>query len=163
MSQINSKKLIINSSLIGLVFCYDQLLFPMLSFSGIPFKISYFLIFFWFLKIISNNSIFFENKIRLKNIFLFSRSIFIILFCVLIGEFCLLLFTNVNSYIPTLRNSLIYILVILSFFLGTFSFNFKLKWLFPLFYFSIILSFVFIFFSSYIPNFILNFYYPRCF
>ncbi len=115
-------------------------------------KISFLLLTYWTLQVFL-----FKKRIT-KDVFIIFTSFIIIIFCGLLGEVFVGLVIPNMLLVETIWSILIYILIVLSFGYSNYFKSFNFQWLYYLFFSSIILNFIFIFGSNYIPA-IANFYY----
>lgn len=137
-----------------LLFIVDQLLLPMFHLGAIPIKISYILLAIWL------GNILFSTK-KLDREFCKIAGIFIsIIFCSLLGELFVYFKYPQNDFAETAWSIIIYLLMIFSFGLSTSNSSFNFKSLYWVFFASIILNFILIFFSSRIP-YVAEFYYSQ--
>ena len=157
---VKKKTLILSNNLFffGLILVIDQLLLPMFHFSGIPFKVSYFLCALWFIGYLTNSS--FDNfqNSEFKRFF---SAIIIIMIAGILGEIYISGFWNTGGSEPFIRSMLIYVLTIFAFGLGLQNRNFNARWLIPVFYTAIVLNFLFIVFKFQLPSWLINFYYSE--
>jgi O-antigen ligase len=137
---------------VSLLFIVDLLLFPMFHIGALSLKISFILLTFWALQ-----NLLLKKRIN-KNFLNVLTAFTIIIFCGLIGDFYIELFIPNMIHVETAWSILIYVLIILSFGYSNSVNTFNFKWLYYIFFSSIILNFIFIFGSNYMPA-IANFYY----
>jgi O-antigen ligase len=137
-----------------LLFIVDQLLFPMFHLGAIPIKISYILFAIWLGNILFSTKKLDREFCKIAGIFL------LIIFCSLLGELFVYFKYPQNDFAETAWSITIYLLMIFSFGLSTSDYSFNFKWLYWVFFASIILNFILIFFSSRIP-YVAEFYYSQ--
>lgn len=152
----NSLKFPLTFKFFGLILVIDQLLLPMFHFSGVPFKISYFLCSLWFASFLIKKD---RNKFEDKEFKAFAYPIIIIIFCGVLGEIFFSGLFQSGGQEPLTRSLLIYTLMIFSFGLGLSSQKFNINWLIPILLTAIFLNFCFIFFKFQLPSWLINIYY----
>ena len=140
----------------GLFLAIDQLLLPMFHFSGLPFKISYFLCGLWFIDFLMKTD---RSEYLDKEFKDFCYPIFIIMACSILGELLFNAWWTADSQEPLFRSLIIYILMLFSFGLGLSSKNFNINWLTVILLVSIFLNLLFIVFKFQLPSWLINFYY----
>jgi O-antigen ligase len=137
-----------------LLFIVDQLLFPMFHLGAIPFKISYLLIAFWLVKILFNTKKLDKEFCKVAGIFL------LIIFFSFLGELFVYFKYPQNNFAETAWSITIYLLMIFSFGISINNFSFNFKWLYWVFFVSVSLNFILVFFSNRIP-YLVDFYYSQ--
>jgi hypothetical protein len=153
-------RLPLSFSFFGLILVIDQLLLPMFHFNGLPFKFSYFLVALWFLNfLVKRNKNYYENR----EFLFFSFAILLIMLCGILGELFFLGYFNADGFEPLIRSMLIYTLTIFSFGLGLSSKKFNINWLIPIFLVAISLNFIFIFFKTQVPSWLISIYYSQAY
>lgn len=148
----------ITFSFFGLILVIDQLLLPMFHFSGLPFKVSYFLCALWFIGYLTNSSFDNYQNSEFKSFF---STIIIIMVAGILGEIYISGFWNTGGSEPFIRSMLIYVLTIFAFGLGLQNRNFNASWLIPVFYTALVLNFLFIIFKFQLPTWLIDFYYSE--
>lgn len=156
-----SRASLINFSLFGFILVADQLLLPMFHIGSFPYKISYILLGFWFLCLIIKPGKVIKSTGGRSDFLKFSLMIIFIMVSSLLGEIVVMALFPMTTYAETFKSLTTYILVIFSFGLGLSSDKFKFNWLIWVLFTSIILNFIFIFFKSSLPSFIIDIYYPE--
>jgi len=151
---------LIGFSVLGGIVVSDQLLIPMLHIGGIPYKISYFIVAFWFLSYLIIPSKTITSSLDRRDFMIFSSAIAIICFCGILGDFFVTIFTHIESYSQSYFSYTIYLFAIFSFGFGFSAKKFNYKWLIYMLLFSAIVNLLFIFFKSNLPGWLVNFYFP---
>ena len=151
---------ILNFSAFGAILAYDQLLLPMFHIGSFPYKISYLLVGLWFFALtIDAQKVF--HSVRAQTEFTrFSLLVVGIMLSSIAGEIFTAVLFGVNELSETFKSLTIYILMILSFGLGLSSIKFSPKHLVWVLYIAVFLNFLFIFFKSNLPSFLIDLYYP---
>ena len=150
----------ISFSFFGLFLVIDQLLLPMFHFRGMPFKVSYFLAALWFINFLVVRN---QNIAEKKDFWYFFGLVSLIMICGFLGEFFFIGHYNSAGFEPLVRSILTYILMIFSFGLGLSAPKFNLNWLIPILFIAIFLNFIFIFFKSQVPVWLINIYYSSAY
>ena len=130
----------------------------MFHFSGLPFKVSYFLCALWFIGYLTNSSFDNYQNSEFKRFFF---AIIIIMVAGILGEIYISGFWNTGGSEPFIRSMLIYVLTIFAFGLGLQNRNFNASWLIPVFYTALVLNFLFIIFKFQLPTWLIDFYYSE--
>lgn len=126
----------------------------MFHLGAMPFKISYILIVVWIGNILFRSKTLNKDFCKIAGIFL------LIIICSVVGEMFVYFKYPQNDFSETLWSITIYLLMVFSFGLSTSNFSFNFKWLYWIFFISILLNFIIIFFSSKF-SFIAQFYYSQ--
>ena len=106
---------ILSYSIFGLILVVDQLVLPMFHLGNLPYKVSYFLLLFWFISfLLIPNKTLLQIKDR-KLFFQFSLAIGIIIVCGIIGDTFVNFFTKIDSLAESFKSYTTYFFVILSF------------------------------------------------
>ncbi len=156
---INYIKKYITFSNLGAILIIDQILLPMSHIGSIPFKLSYLILFLFFLLYLTNNKNIFNNYEH--NIFKsFTKYILFIIFLGLFGDFTLSIYSSNINYQESIKSYTLYLMVIMSFGMGIKSLKFNFKLLPKILLCSVGLNFLFIFFNINLPSFLINYYYP---
>lgn len=153
-------RFILNFSAFGAILAYDQLLLPMFHIGSFPYKISYLLVGLWFFAIITNSQKVFHSLRAQSEFTRFSLLVVGIMLCSIAGEVFTAVLFGVNDLSETFKSLTIYILIFLSFGLGLSSIKFSPRHLILVLYLAVFLNFLFIFFKSSLPSFLIDLYYP---
>lgn len=145
-------------SFFGLILAVDQLLLPMFHIGGIPIKPSYVLLGVWFLGQFINNNQNVLSKARQRDFRRLALAFGGIIASALLGDFILRANFQVAFAYETIRNILIYALIVLSFGLGQCARQFDMRWLIRILYISLALNLLVTVFGNYAP-WLLDFYY----
>ncbi len=154
--KFKNPRYILTFSFWGLILVVDQLLLPMFHFNGLPFKLSYFLVAYWFVDFLIRKDRDFYAEREFKA---FAMAVMIIVLCSFIGELFFAVSYNAESFQPLIKNSLSYVLMMLSFGLGLSALNFNFKWLIVIILVALVLNFGFIFLKAQMPQFVIGLYY----
>ena len=146
-------------STMGLIFAVDQLLLPMFHIGPLPFKLSYVLIAFWLVDVLLMGRLP-GTEVRRRELGGILAAFLVIIACGLAGEVRMSLAVAAESHTELIRESLIFVLIALSFGLGQRAKEFRLEWLVTILFVSVGANLLVSLFAAEIPG-LLNFYYSE--
>ena len=153
-------KTYLSYSIMGLILIIDQLVLPMFHIGSFPFKVSYFMLAYWFTLMMAQPVKMIPDKKDRSDFLRFSFAIGILILCGVLGDMYVHFFTTVTSYSETFKADMIYFFAIFSFGLGICSKKFSYKWLVTILYVAVFINMLFIFYKSSLPQWLIDFYYP---
>lgn len=132
----------------------------MFQVGGVSFKLSYLLLLFWLMFFLLGKMNKELNSMRI-DFFYVTLPITLVIICMILGEIWLSAFYYVENHSNAIRAIITVFFASISFSVGRHSSNFKISWLVIIFFLSVLLNIIFIFFSSELPMWFINFYIPE--
>jgi O-antigen ligase len=144
---------------LGVALIFDQTLLPMFHLGSIPFKLSYFILVFWFVMKLGSPAVHATSYKLQRDFMIFSVAWAVIFASGLMGEVWLEITESNIDRMEKYRISIFYLLTVFAFGLGLKCEKINLKWLVKIFYYNAIINFIFIAFPLKLPFWITGFYY----
>ena len=158
---LNKGRTYLSYSIMGLVLIIDQLVLPMFHVGTFPFKVSYFILAYWFILMIVQPMKMIPDKKDRVDFLRFTIAVGFLIICGVLGDIYVNFLTSVSSYHETFKADLIYFFAIFSFGLGICSRKFSYNWLVNILYVAVFINMLFIFYKSNLPQWLIDFYYPE--
>jgi hypothetical protein len=144
---------------LGVIFVFDLMLLPMFHIGLISWKISLLIIGFWSILLLAKRADY-KEVCHNNDMIVMAIILFVVIISSLLGEILLRINFDVIPSNEVYKGTALYVLMLLSFGFGLKMKNFNVNFILIIFYLSVIINIVFIYFGSYLP-FIFDIYYDQ--